>query len=179
MLLPLSMQNVVAGQKRNLAYTAQLPNRTNSPQSRHWSVLFGGGVAFSIIGFTDVLLLWYPLAFGSLDWEFATLSGTFDALPLATIGMVMMGAGSIALRRARTSFVLSLLYLFLCIVVSAAAALFLLAVLAGMSAVDPSVEMQFRRAVTKTSVLSVSYILLYGWLAWIVGRAGQPKGESA
>jgi hypothetical protein len=172
------MQKAVADRERNLVLPGSLAGRTVPLETRHWSILFGAGIALSIIGFADVLLLWYPLRFGSLDWEFATLTGTFDALPLATIGMVMLGVGAVALKRSRTSLVLSLFYLVLCVALAAAAGLFVLAVLAGMNAVDPSVELQFRRAVMKTSVLSFSYVSFFGWLAWIVGRAGQLKKDS-
>jgi hypothetical protein len=172
------MQKAVVDRARTLAVPGPLAGRAITLNTRHWSILFGAGIAFATIGFTDVLLLWYPLRFGSLDWEFATLAGTFDALPLATIGIVMVGVGAVALEKARTAFVLSLLSLGLCVALAAAAGLFVLAVLAGMSAVDPAVEMQFRRAVMKTSVLAFLYVSFYGWLAWVVGRAGQLKGES-
>jgi len=40
-------------------------------------------------------LLWYPLQFGSADWEFGTISAYLNGMPLGTLGLALLAAGAI------------------------------------------------------------------------------------
>jgi hypothetical protein len=44
----------------------------------------------AIVGLADVSLQWYPVAFSSREWEFATISTTFATLPLLTLGVTIL-----------------------------------------------------------------------------------------
>lgn len=60
------------------------------PPSVFTPVLLVGGLVLSLAGWVDVLLFYLPPRFGDNEWEFATIAQTFDALPLPTLGLVLL-----------------------------------------------------------------------------------------
>jgi hypothetical protein len=59
------------------------------------------GTAFTVVGLVDLGLLWNPPDFGSSAWEFATLSQTFDSLPMTTLGLGLLAFGFLLQPRSR------------------------------------------------------------------------------
>ncbi len=59
------------------------------------------GTAFTVVGLVDLGLLWNPTDFGSSSWEFATLSQTFDSLPMTTLGLGLLAFGFLLQPRSR------------------------------------------------------------------------------
>jgi hypothetical protein len=153
--------------------TTDAVGRTNG-----WRIAAVAGLVFGIAGWTDALLLWYPLGFGNPEWEFATASSTFDAIPLGTIGLVALLAGCIGLGGRKRVLGVSALFAVIAVALFAVYVLFALSVTVAWGAIDPGMRVVLIRAVTKTSVLAFAYIFLYGWLAWI-GRQSfiQLKGR--
>lgn len=145
--------------------------RSSARSAVPWRLVGFAGLAFAVIGWTDVLLLGYPLRIGRPDWEFATVSGMFDALPLATIGLLLIVArthveGSRLSRR--------LIGGGLCIVVLALCAAFVLFGLSfatGLGAVDGDTQWLLVRAGIKTSVAACVYVILYILMALSLLRA--------
>lgn len=142
-----------------------------------WRVMTVVGSVLAFIGAVDVTLQWYPARFGNVEWEFATSMGTFDALPLVTIGLLLVTLGAIALE---SRSLLILLAGALSLAVVAMLAVFILYSLSAVVAwqsIENALQSTLIRAVLKTSVLGVTYILLYGWLCWVAARAaGKLKG---
>lgn len=59
-----------------------------------WSLLGWAGWAFLLIGLLDIGLAWIPLNLGSVEWEFGTITRSFDSLPLPFLGTALiMGSG--------------------------------------------------------------------------------------
>lgn len=142
---------------------------------RSWIACIGGGAALALAGWTDAALLWYPLGFGTPEWEFATTSTFFDALPLGTIGLTALAIGAMSRGSPRLLRVLSFLFPALAIAFVAVLGLFLLNAVVAWNRVDPALKVMLDRAVLKTSVLGLTYIVLYGWIGWLVRRrAPQP-----
>jgi hypothetical protein len=140
--------------------------------------MFAGAV-LSLIGLADVGLLWVPLNFESTDWQFGTFSGTFDALPLATIGLVVLTVGSIVARRRLLLVPLAIIFFAMAIFLISLLALHILNVLSVWTSVEPSLKTMLGRAVLKTSVQGVAYPLLFGWLGWKAVRSAATRGEYA
>lgn len=135
----------------------------------------GGGAALALVGWTDASLLWYPLQFGTPEWEFATTSTFFDALPLGTIGLTALAIAAIARGSPRLLRLLAVLFPVLAAAFVAVLGLFLLNAVVAWNRVEPAYQVALDRAVLKTSVLGMTYILLYGWLGWAVRlRSPQP-----
>src|SRR4051812_43447036 len=55
--------------------------------------LIAGGMVLSIAGWTDVALFYIPSNFRSTEWEFTIIARTFDAMPLPTLGLLLLVLG--------------------------------------------------------------------------------------
>jgi hypothetical protein len=51
------------------------------------------GLVLAIAGWLDVALFYYPSRFGDAGWELGTVGHIFDAMPLGTLGLVLMTVG--------------------------------------------------------------------------------------
>lgn len=136
------------------------------------------GAAFMVIGWTDISLLWYPLQLRSIDWEFATVTASINAMPLPTLGLVLLAAAGIARRSKGLMRIAAVFAVLAAVLVVAMAGLYVLALLAGRPAMDPGMKVLFARAAMKTSVLTAVYVLLHGWLGWTLFRSAQRRKES-
>ena len=58
-----------------------------------WELLGWAGLAFFVIGTLDLAMGWVPFRVGNPEWEFATVSRTFDNLPITVLGLTMLLAG--------------------------------------------------------------------------------------
>lgn len=56
-------------------------------------LLIAAGAVLAVAGWVDVGLFYRPLRFGDAEWEFGTIAQTFDAMPLATLGLVLLALG--------------------------------------------------------------------------------------
>lgn len=146
------------------------------PESDRLSAaLLVAGAALAVVGWTDAALLWYPFGFGNPEWEFATASSFFDALPLGTIGLVVLALGALSrgstgvLRLLRVAFP-ALVALFV-----AAFVLFVLNAVVAWNRVDPALHVMLDRAILKTTVVALTYLALYAWLWTLVRRAAPAR----
>ena len=69
--------------------TARSPIQAKAPRAA-WRMFGWFGLLLAIVGLVDVALQWYPVAFRSREWEFATISTTFATLPLLTLGATIL-----------------------------------------------------------------------------------------
>lgn len=139
-----------------------------------WSFIMGSGLVLAFIGWVDVLLLWYPLRFGDAEWEFGTASAMFDALPLATIGLIAVAvalriSGGVWLRRAVAGFALLAAVVFI-----AAYILFALSFLQGLGNVPAEANWLLVRAGAKATLFAIAYTGLYIWLSIMLLRSPKP-----
>lgn len=135
-----------------------------------WVVVAVVGIALAIIGWVDILLAWYPPQFGTVEWEFGTISTTIDSLPLATMGLSAFAVAAIARgspRHARTAGMV-------CWLIAAgllgALALYLLDVPVAWKGVKEVLRPVLGKAILRTSLMTLSYTALYGWLGWFTWR---------
>jgi hypothetical protein len=164
------MKGTVLFQKRR---RAKQPIGSAAAPDKGWMVVAVAGAALALVGWTDALLLWFPANFSDPEWEFATTSTFFDALPLGTIGLVAVAAA--ALNRSSRPVLLTLAVLFplLFLFFVGAAGLFALATAAAWGDVEPALRPVLERIVVKTSILSATYLALYAWVGWTVARSGR------
>ena len=145
-----------------------------SPDVRSaWKILSVLGLALAAVGAVDLVMLIYPARLDSLDWEFATISGLFDGLPLTTLGLGLMLAAAVArgARFARLALLITMLVMALLITV--ALLLFVLDIPAVMRAAQPQLKPTMQKAVLKTGLMGTLYLLLYSTLgiwAWRLKR---------
>ena len=128
------------------------------------------GVLLLVVGLGDFALGWYPLNFGSVEWEFGTIAATFSGLPLVTMGFAaFLGAG---LARGQRWVVLTAAWALavLAVFVGAMYLVFLLDVPVALRSVEGVAELGIKKAIAKTSLLGLSFAGIYGWAAVAVLR---------
>lgn len=161
-------QNAILMSERERSRTA-----ASKARPAPWPFIMGSGIVLGLIGWIDVLLLWYPLRFGDAEWEFGTASAMFDALPLATIGLVAVAvaariASGPVVRRSVAVFAILASLLFL-----AAYILFALGFVQGWGNIPDEASWMLVRAGVKATVFAIAYIGLYVWLAMMLLRSPQ------
>jgi hypothetical protein len=131
-----------------------------------WELLGWIGLAFVLIGGVDLLLTWYPPAFGSPEWEFGTVASTLNALPLPSLGLMLIMAAGVAQGRVWMARGASVAMIVLVFVLIAIAVLFITVVpLALQSVPNPLARTGILKVIAKSSVLLVIYPALFTWVA--------------
>ena len=141
-----------------------------SAVSSVWRVARVAGAVLALVGWTDVVLLWYPLNVGNPEWEFATVGATYDALPLATIGSAALTIAALGRRSRRALRALGAWFVIVSLVLVGAYVLYLLSAAVAWKSVTPEYRFVLHRALGKCSSQAVLYVLLYGWLARLTLR---------
>lgn len=142
-----------------------------------WKYLFLIGVGITIVGLIDVSLLFIPARFASLDWEFGTIAGLFDGMPLMTLGVGLMGAASVANGWIGTRRLVVVMALVIAVVIALLATIFALDVPAALKAVEPAMRPAIKRASLKTGLMALTYFVLYLALGvWTWRRLRAMKG---
>lgn len=145
-------------------------------------ILIVAGILLAIAGWVDVGLFYYPPRFGEAEWEFGIIAQTFDAMPLPTLGLVLLAlgirarGGSIGWSRAM-AVVLAVVGL-LCL---AALVLFALDMPLALKAMQRAaaqarnpqaalISSGLKRGMAKAIVFAVCYSLAYGWMVVVMWR---------
>ncbi len=154
-------------------------------------LLLAGGFVLAVAGWVDVGLFYYPSQFGSPEWEFGTIAQTFDAIPLATLGMVLLALGvrargaSVAVSR-----IVAVVLGIVAVLCLAALVLFVLDVPLALKAMQRAatqanaqraavVSSGLKRGILKVVVFATGYAVAYGWMSvtmWRVRREAGPAG---
>ena len=131
-----------------------------------WELLGWVGFAFVLIGGVDMLLAWYPAAFGSPEWEFGTVASTLNGLPLPTLGLMLIMASGVAQGRVWMARGASVTMIGLVVILVAIGILFITVVPLALQAVsNPLARTGILKAIAKSSVLLVLYPALFSWVA--------------
>jgi len=130
-----------------------------------WSVLYGVGWLFLILGVMDVGLLWVPFRFGVPEYEFASAGSMLDALPLPTMGLVFILAGGGARHKTGGVRLVIVISLLAALVVLAAAVLYALTVPLALNAVQPGLKLGIEKSIAKVAVQAVAYPIAYVGIA--------------
>ncbi len=126
--------------------------------ARAWAVIGWFGFVLAAIGIADSVVNWYPMAFGSPEWEFGTISTTFGSLPLVTMGLAGL-LGSFLARGDRIGvIVMRVLVWWLGLAVLALYVLFLTDVPMALRATAGKLgSLPIRRGIVRTSILGVGF----------------------
>lgn len=135
-----------------------------------WRVVVVLAVAVAVVGWIDVGLLWYPLHFGSPEWEFGTVSAHFDGMPLATLGLGLTAAAMIGLGWRRRTRLLAVLMALIGLGLAAILMIYALDIPLAFHGVQPQMRSALEKAVVKTLSYGVIYTVLYWLLSLILWR---------
>lgn len=140
-----------------------------------WGLLVPVGLVFMLVGAADLALVWYPLGFGSAEWEFGSVTSMLNGLPVLVMGLVFLAMGAVAAGRRWAGRGIATVLLLLAVVVVLMAALYATTVpIALKAAPNPTVALGLKKAIAKTTVQAAVYPVMLIWLAistW--RRAGQ------
>ena len=147
--------------------TPERPHRVvRSAPELGWEMLGWIGVAFAVIGALDLVLAWFPPAFGNAEWEFGTVSVSLNGLPLPALGLMFLLTAGVAqgsLWKVR----LALVALVLVTLILLATAVLYVTVLpiALQDVQNPAVRTGLLKSVVKALLLLVLYPVLFLWMA--------------
>jgi hypothetical protein len=135
--------------------------RTVTDSETGWAWLGWFGLVLAVAGIGDLAITWWPLRFGSIEWEFGTLVATFSGLPLATMGLAAI-LGSVMARGVRWQVrTIGALLLVMGLVLAGAFAMFLTIMPIAFRSAPEGASIGITKAVAKTSVLAVVFVTAY------------------
>ena len=137
-----------------------------------WSVIGLAGLLFFVVGTVDIAILWYPLNFGNVTWEFGTVVPTLNGLPGTTIGLSLMAAAAVARGQAGRAKTLAAVLLVEALIVVSLGLLFATDAPVALRGVPAgSLELfGLKRAVVKAAVQIVVYPIVLTWMAILIWR---------
>lgn len=137
------------------------------------------GVAFLLVGLTDIALSWYPMRFGTPEWEFGTIGTTLNNMPLPTLGLLILAAWAVVTERKAPVKVFGVLMMVVGVVLVGLVVVYLLTLPPALTAIDavenPSARVLAKKGIAKSLVQAVAFpaaYLLVGWRAWKASTAG-------
>lgn len=136
-----------------------------------WRLAVLAGIVFAVVGWIDVVLLWVPMRIGAAQWEFATTSGTFDALPLGTIGILILSLRLIADGGRGGRLATGAVAATIALLLAGVFVVFMLSFVTGYGATEGDTRIILLRAGIKTSLYAVAYVVLYSAVALSLFRS--------
>jgi len=134
------------------------PASRGAPDARTaWKWVGWLGFVLAVVGWWDFALTWYPLNFGSVEWEFATVTASYSGLPLPTMGLMALAASAVARRVRWQVILLSLALILLGVALLLGFLLFLTTVPIALRAVEGIALLGIRKAVAKTAMLAIMF----------------------
>jgi len=124
---------------------------------------YGGwlGLVLAVVGGVDIALRWYPLAFRSPEWEFGTIGITVAALPLFSIGLVLLLAASLARASRVGALVLAVVFSLVAVLLLAILMLFLLDVPLALQAPDARLLLDVKKTILRTLVMGAAFEAMF------------------
>lgn len=153
------------------------PERGDGPASWTgpiWSVLAWIGFALFVVAGVDVILTWVPTNFGNVEWEFGTVTSSFNGLPTVTIGLGLWLGASIFAGRRKTALALSGAFWAIGVLIVAAGILYAPTVPVALDTVpEGAVRGGLQKAIAKSSVQAILYPVVYAVVGWKGFRAAR------
>jgi len=124
------------------------------------------GFALFLLGSTDVALTWLPTSFGNREWEFATVTSSFNGMPVILLGLVLVVATAAWEGRRWWALAGGIVAAGFFLFVLAAIALWATNLPLALESVEGVVLTGLKKAVLKTSVQSVILPIFFGGIAY-------------
>jgi hypothetical protein len=147
--------------KQVMLDTSDRAGRAAPDEAAAWAMMFAVGAALLMIGVTDLAMLFYPARFASIDWEFGTISGFIDGLPVTTIGFSAMVVAATARGWMKWRRLLGVLALLMAMTVLVLVAIFIMDAPAAFRAVNPAMKQSLGKAIIKSVSMGVIYVCLF------------------
>lgn len=147
------------------------PAPTAGSMARTASVpLLALALAIGGVAIIDLLLVWFPMRFGTQEWEFGVASRTFDSVGGVTMGLVFLTLAGILRGWVTGMRVLALMFGTMLLVLLMWAAVFGLNIPVALQAVPEASQGVLRTSIVRTLCFVVVNVVVYGWLGWFTWR---------
>ena len=133
-----------------------------------WLVLGWIGLAFLVVGGVDFALTWFPLNLGNREWEFATVTQSFNGLPILVLGVGLLTVAADQTGRRWWGHLGLVASLLLLVWVMVGFVLWALSVSLALETVPESLALGIKKAVTRTLIQACAYAAL---LTYVLGRS--------
>lgn len=129
-----------------------------------WAILGWLGIIFLVVGGSDFALTWYPPSFGNHEWEFGTVTASFNGLPIVVMGTALVLASALQTGR-RWLLVLSVVVaLGMTLWILVGVVLWATNVPLALTSVPPDVLVGMKKSLSKTLVQGVTYPIAFAYL---------------
>jgi hypothetical protein len=122
------------------------------------------GMALTVVGTTNLVLLWLPPQFGVRQWEFTTIGAHLDGMPLFAIGVFLTAIAAVRLAWRRPTLAIGVASLLIALGHAGMMLLYLRGVPYATTGATEAVLPAIRLAIFKAGVLGVTYVSLFGWI---------------
>jgi hypothetical protein len=128
-----------------------------------WKLLGWLGLAYLIMSLIDLALGWYPVRFGTPEWEFGTVSATINGLAIPTLALYLMLGSAVARENAKIVKAISIVMVVLAIFLAILFVLYLTSVPLALRAVASNaiIAQGMKKAIAKAVTLFLGYEILY------------------
>jgi hypothetical protein len=135
----------------------------SAAQPNAWQLLGWLGFAYLLMSVTDLALGWYPLKFGTAEWEFGTISATISDLAIPALALYLILCSAIARGSAKVIQAVSIVLIALAVSLTILFILYLTAVPLALRAVstNPIIHLGMKKAIFKSLTLFIGYEALF------------------
>ena len=140
--------------------------------SRSYKAMGWVGFGFLIVGLLDFGLVWVPPRPGDLEWRFSSAAQGFGALPIPTLGMVLLLVAGFQARRRWWALLSGAAALALILAILASVALWVPSAPLALETVPEELEMGLYRTLAQMMMQSLAYPVMFAYLAWMGLRYG-------
>lgn len=148
---------------------------TRAEPSDAWAALGWIGLVFLVVGGSDFALTWIPTSFGNREWEFATVTASFNGMPILVLGIGLLLVASKQMERRWWGFLAGAAALVMLFWMLVGGALWARSVPLAINSVPQEVVVGMNKALAKTAIQTLVYpiVLVYlGWRALKAARGG-------
>lgn len=130
-----------------------------------WAILGWLGIVFLVVGGSDFALTWYPASFGNHEWEFGTVTASFNGLPIVVMGVALVLAAALQTGRRWLLALGTIVAVVMCLWILMGAALWATNVPLALKSVPEGVVLGMKKSLSKTLVQSATYPIAFAYLA--------------
>ena len=124
-----------------------------------WRLLGWLGVGYFVMSLIDLALGWYPLGFGSSEWEFGTISATMAGLAVPTLSLYLILGSALSRERRLAARIVAVIMIVVAVALAMLCIVYLTSIPIALNAVAENsvARLGIQKAIGKSLMLFVGY----------------------